>query len=161
MGPALNQNISRYFDFGNAGAASAGRLATAGTDRAAGGVAGGGDPNAFKLIGSIWSPAPWLKVATGNTIQNNHAFPLPVNGAAFPFVGYDNFAGGKLDTSGLARAEFNDSSQGGAGNTSALTQFARSTAVNIAGYQRTHRVKFEALLLQNEPFLEMFSNSAL
>jgi len=84
-----------------------------------------------------------------------------VNGAAFPFVGYYIFAGGKLDTSGLARAEFNDSSQRGAGNTSALTQFARSTAVNIAGYQRTHRVKFEALLLQNEPFLEMFSNSAL
>ena len=55
MGPDLNQNISRYFDFGNAGAASAGRLATAGTDRAAGGVTGGGDPNAFKLIKSIWS----------------------------------------------------------------------------------------------------------
>lgn len=84
-----------------------------------------------------------------------------MNGAAFPFVGYDNFAGGKLDTSGLARVEFNDSSQGGAGNTSALTQFARSTAAYIAGNQRTHRVKFEALLLQNEPFLEMFSNSAL
>jgi len=55
MGPDLNQNISRYFDFGNAGAASAGRLGKGGTDRGAGGVAGGGDPNAFKFIKSIWS----------------------------------------------------------------------------------------------------------
>lgn len=161
MGPDLNQNISRYFDFGYASAASAGRLAKAGADRVTGGPVGGGDPNAFKLIGSIWSPAPWLKVSTGNTIQDNHSFPLPANGAAYPFVWFDNFAGGKLDTSGVPRAEFNDASQGGAGNTSALTQFARSTAAYIAGYQRTHGVKFAALSLQNEPFLEVFYNSAL
>lgn len=152
MGPNLDANIA-LFDYGHRSSAG-GRLAKIGTDKARG-------TDAFKLFGTIWSPAPWLKLATGNTIQDNHSWPLPVNGAQFPFIWYDSFAGGKLDTTGIPRAEFNDLSLGGTGPTSALTQFACSTAAYIAGYQRHHGVKFDALSLQNEPCLEVFYNSML
>jgi len=67
MGPDLNQNISilRLWERRR----SVGRKTGHGGNRPrCGRRRGGGDPNAFKLIGSIWSPAPWLKVAKGNTI---------------------------------------------------------------------------------------------
>ncbi len=51
-------------------------------------------------------------------------------------------------------------SQGGTGPTSSLTQFARSTAAYILGYQRYHQVSFYAISIQNELNFEVFYNSA-
>jgi O-glycosyl hydrolase len=62
--------------------------------------------------------------------------------------------------SGTPLQVFNDSQAGGSGPTSALTQFARSTAAYIAGFQRFHNVKFYAVSIQNELNFEQFYNSA-
>ena len=108
----------------------------------------------FKLIGSIWSPPPWVKVSSGNTYSNSSGI-LPTNGTPWPFIWGGNFAGGKLDTSGKPLAVFNDGTQ----DTSALTQFARSMAAYVLGYQRAAGMRFYALSVQNELNFEEFYNS--
>lgn len=80
---------------------------------------------------------------------------MPKNGTPWPFVWAGNFSGGVLDTSNEPRAAFDD----GTGPTSALTQFARSTAAYVLGFQRTFHVRLYALSLQNELNFETFYNS--
>ena len=108
----------------------------------------------FKLIGSIWSPLPWVKVSSGNRYPDNW-WPGPVINSPWPFIWGGNFAGGKLDVSNTALSVFND----GSANTSALTQFARSTAAYILGYQRFHKINFYAISIQNELNFEVYYNS--
>ena len=108
----------------------------------------------FKLIGSIWSPLPWVKVSSGNLYPENW-WPGPVINSPWPFIWGGNFAGGKLDVSNTPLAVFHD----GVANTSSLTQFARSTAAYILGYQRFHKVNFYAISIQNELNFEVFYNS--
>jgi len=108
----------------------------------------------FKLIGSIWSPPPWVKISSGNT-YGGAAWPLPVGGTRYPFIWADNFVGGKLDISNAPLSVFNDGTQ----NTSSLMQFARTTASYILGYQRTFNVRFYAISIQNELNFETFYNS--
>ncbi len=150
MGPNINQNTN-YFNMGTERARVAIAAAKAGAARS--NALGG-----FKLVGSLWSPAPWVKISSGNTISG-HASPLPLDGAAWPFIWYDNFSGGKLDTSGTALSIFNDSAQGGSGNTSALTQFARCTAAYLRALQKAAGVNFHAISIQNELNFEEFYNS--
>ncbi|MEO7430602.1 MAG: hypothetical protein ABIR62_00870 [Dokdonella sp.] len=147
MGPDIDANAS-HFDYEAEGPHGAGILAQLGQSHAA--ALGG-----FKLIGSLWSPAPWLKISSGNTI-GNAAYPLPVGGTPWPFVWAGNFAGGKLDVSDTPLALFND----GDGPTSALTQFARSTAAYLRGFQNRFGVRFYAISIQNELNFETFYNSA-
>ncbi|MBK7939408.1 MAG: T9SS type A sorting domain-containing protein [Lewinellaceae bacterium] len=113
----------------------------------------------FKLIGSLWSPLPWVKVSSGNQYTQNW-WPGPVANTPWPFVWGGNFAGGRLDVSGLPLPEFDDSALGGAGPTSALTQFVRSTAAYIRGFQQAYGVQFYAVSIQNELNFEQFYNSA-
>jgi O-glycosyl hydrolase len=108
----------------------------------------------FKLCGSIWSPAPWVKMSSGNKIGNAN-WPLPPAGAAWPFVWGGNFAGGRLDVSGKPLDTFND----GTGPTSSLTQFARCTAAWVKGFQDKYGVEFYAISIQNELNFEVFYNS--
>lgn len=150
MGPDINQNTN-YFTFAADGPRVAGTLAKLGVSKAA----RLGD---FKLIASHWSPAPWVKISSGNSISGQSGI-LPVNGTPWPFIWGGNFAGGKLDTSGTLRAEFDDSSQGGTGPTSALTQFARCTAAYLRGFQNAYNVRFYAVSIQNELNFEEFYNS--
>ncbi len=77
----------------------------------------------------------------------------------WPFIWGGNFAGGELDISGTPRAEFDDSSLGGTGPTSALTQFARCTAAYLRGFQNAYNVRFYAISIQNELNFEEFYNS--
>lgn len=147
MGPNIDTNVTR-FDF------------EAGTPRVAGAMAQRGQASAaalggFKLIGSIWSPAPWLKVSSGNAI-GNAGYPLPVGGTPWPFIWAGNFSGGRLDVSDVPLAVFND----GTGPTSALTQFARSTAAYLRGFQNRFGVRLHAISIQNELNFETFYNSA-
>jgi O-glycosyl hydrolase len=151
MGPSLDNNISRTISVTDPGVAAGARLAQRGRDTVSN----------FKLHGSIWSPAPWLKVSSGNTQWQGLSWPFPPDGVPYPFIWYDDFAGGVLDTSGIGRSQFNDSAFGGTGNTSALTQYARSTAAYVAAYQRTYGVNFHSLSIQNEPNLETFYSSCL
>jgi O-glycosyl hydrolase len=146
MGTNINQNTN-FFDYNQTLPRVAGALAQLGQAKAS--QLGG-----FKLIGSLWSPAPWLKIASGNRCPD-YGWPLPVGGTPWPFIWYDNFAGGRLDTSGTPRAEFDD----GTGPTSALTQFARCTAAYLRGFQQIHKVRFYAISLQNELNFEEFYNS--
>lgn len=113
----------------------------------------------FKLVGSIWSPLPWVKIASGNVYRENW-WPGPVANTAWPFVWGGNFAGGMLDVSDTPLQVFDDRSMGGIGPTSALTQFARSTAAYILAYQRYYGVQFYAISIQNELNFEQFYNSA-
>lgn len=113
----------------------------------------------FKLIGSFWSPLPWVKIASGNVYRESW-WPGPVANTPWPFVWGGNFAGGRLDVSNTPLQVFNDLNQGGQGPTSALTQFARSTAAYVLGYQRFHQVSFYAISIQNELNFEQFYNSA-
>lgn len=113
----------------------------------------------FKLIGSIWSPLPWLKVSSGNDYPENW-WPGPVQGTPWPFVWGGNYAGGRLDVSGSPLDVFDDTALGGDGPTSSLTQFARSTAAYVKGYQDFHGVSFYAISIQNELNFEQFYNSA-
>jgi hypothetical protein len=84
---------------------------------------------------------------------------MPVDGTPWPFIRGGNFAGGKLDVSGTPRAEFDDSLLGGAGPTSALTQFARCTAAYLRGFQNACNTRFTAISIQNELNFEEFYNS--
>jgi O-glycosyl hydrolase len=148
MGPDLDANVA-LFDFTKVSVP--GGLAQLGKAKAA-------ELGGFKLYGSMWSPAPWLKLSSGNSWPGG-AYPLPTAGTAWPFVWGGNFAGGILDTSGTPRAEFDDSSLGGTGPTSALTQFARSLAAYLRGFQTTYGVSFYAISIQNEVNFEEFYNS--
>ncbi len=149
MGPDIDRNAA-YFNFDGLG--TAGTLAQLGQAKRA----ALGD---FKLFGSLWSPAPWVKVSSGNTISG-FGWPLPVNGTPWPFVWAGNFAGGRLDVSDVPLAVFDDSAQGGTGPTSALTQFARCTAAYLHGFQNKYGVRFYAISVQNEINFEEFYNSA-
>lgn len=152
MGPDIDANV-RAFDYGQDANANAGALARRG-------FAMKGAPGDFKLYASMWSPAPWLKVSSGNTYGAETNAPLPAAGVPFPFIWGGNFAGGVLDVSGTPRAQFDDSALGGTGPTSALTQFARGLAAYLRGFQNTFGVKFHAISLQNELSFEQFYNSA-
>lgn len=145
MGPDIDENVN-YFSYSANGAISEGLAREEAL----------GD---FKLIGSFWSPLPWVKVSSGNTYPQNW-WPGPVIGTPWPFIWGGNFAGGRLDVSGEPLDVFNDSELGGTGPTSSLTQYARSTAAYIRGYQDYHNVKFYAISLQNELNFEQFYNSA-
>ncbi len=152
MGPNIDSNIA-YFDFSAGGPQVAGATAQMGKSL----ITRLGD---FKLFGSHWSPAPWVKIVSGNTYQAGGA-DLPADGTPFPFIWLGNYAGGVLDTTGDLRPEFDDSSLGGTGPTSALTQFARCTAAYLRGFQNTYGVSFYAISLQNELDFEEFYNSCL
>ncbi|MBK9108463.1 MAG: T9SS type A sorting domain-containing protein [Saprospiraceae bacterium] len=145
MGPNIEQNL-QYFIYRANQAIQTGKSKTK-------------DLGDFKLIGSIWSPLPWVKIASGNVYRENW-WPGPVANTAWPFVWGGNFAGGRLDVSETPLQVFDDRSVGGAGATSALTQFARSTAAYILGYQRYYDVQFYAISIQNELNFEQFYNSA-
>jgi hypothetical protein len=150
MGPDINFNTN-YFNFGAGMPAIAGPLGQIGDSKR-------GQLGDFKLFGSHWSPAPWVKVSSGNSI-NGQSGNLPVNGTPWPFIWGGNFSGGKLDTSGTPLAVFDDSSLGGAGPTSALTQFVRCTAAYLRGFQKAYNVHFYSISIQNELNFEEFYNS--
>jgi hypothetical protein len=152
MGPYINSNIA-YFDFTASGSGPqvAGVTAKAGQSL----KTSLGD---FKLFGSHWSPMPWVKVIDGNTYTAGGS-DLPSTNTPFPFIWLGNFAGGMLDTSGTPRPEFDDSSLGGTGPTSALTQFARCTAAYLRGFQNTYGVPFYAISIQNELDFDEYYNS--
>mgnify|MGYP000845960850 CR=1 FL=1 len=147
MGPDIEQNIA-VFDYENTLPKGSGILAQVGTRRAE-------ELGGFKLLGCFWSPVPWVKIATGN-VSPNYGGILPVQGTPWPYIWFDNFAGGKLDVSHTPLEVFND----GTGPTSALTQYARSCAAYILGYQRHFGVRFYAVSIQNEPGFEQYYNSA-
>lgn len=146
MGPDIERNVG-YFDYDAPQPQSFGKLAARGTKE-----------RDFKLVGSLWSPAPWLKVSSGNRIEG-HSGVLPKDGAAWPFVWNGNFSGGMLDTSGKPLAVFDDKKLGGTGPTSALTQLGRSFAAYVLGFQRRFGVRFHAISIQNELNFETFYNS--
>jgi hypothetical protein len=152
MGPNIDSNIA-YFDFTAGGPQVAGTVAQMGQSL----MTKLGD---FKLFGSHWSPAPWVKIVSGNTYEAGGA-GLPSDGTPFPFIWLGNYAGGVLDTTGALRPEFDDSALGGTGPTSALTQFARCTAAYLRGFQNAYGVSFYAISLQNELDFEEFYNSCL
>jgi len=152
MGPNIDSNIA-YFNFATSGSGPQVAGATAQIGKSLINTLGD-----FKLFASHWSPMPWVKIADGNTYQGGGA-NLPTNGTPFPFIWLGNYAGGTLDTSGTPRAEFDDSSLGGTGPTSALTQFARCTAAYLRGFQNTYGVNFYAISLQNELDFDEFYNS--
>ena len=150
MGPDINFNTN-YFNFAAGMPAVVGPLAQISEARR-------GQLGDFKLFGSHWSPAPWVKVSSGNSISGQSGI-LPVNGTPWPFIWGGNFSGGKLDTSGTPLAIFDDSSLGGTGPTSALTQFVRCTAAYLRGFQNAYHVHFYSISIQNELTFEEFYNS--
>ena len=146
MGPDINRNVA-LFDYGEWRPAGAGAIARAALSRRA-------QLGDFKLFGSTFSPAPWLKIASGSTINApGEVFPKP--GTPYPFVWNGNFSGGHLDVSDVPLEVFND----GTGPTSALTQYARSTAAYIRGFQNVFGVRIYALSIQNELNFEQFYDS--
>jgi hypothetical protein len=152
MGPNIDSNIA-YFDFSAGGPQVAGLAAQTGQSL----ITSLGD---FKLFASHWSPAPWLKLVSGNTYSGGGA-DLPATNSPFPFIWLGNFSGGVLDTTGAVGPEFDDSALGGTGPTSALTQFARCTAAYLRGFQNAYGVSFYAISIQNELDFEEFYNSCL
>ncbi|MDX2109795.1 MAG: DUF1573 domain-containing protein [Verrucomicrobiota bacterium] len=150
MGPNIDANIA-LFDLNHDTPKTGGTAAKVGKQK----LAQLGD---FKFTASFWSPPPWVKVSSGNTISGQSGI-MPVNGTPWPFVWFDNFAGGKLDVSGTPLEVFNDSTLGGTGPTSALTQFARTAAAYIRGIQNTYGVNYYAISIQNELNFEEFYNS--
>jgi len=146
MGPDIDANV-RLLDFDDGYLTSAGALAALGWSRRA-------ELGDFKILGSLWSPAPWLKVPSGNRIGAGQS-PLPRAGTPWPFVWGGNFAGGRLDCSGEPRQAFDD----GHGPTSALTQFARGTAATLRGFRRRYGVSVDAISIQNELNFEQFYGS--
>lgn len=144
MGPDIDENV-KYFTY------SENRAIQAGLDRVE-------KPDDFKLIGSIWSPLPWVKISSGNQ-YNQDWWPGPVKGVPWPFIWGGNYAGGKLDVTDQPLDVFDDSDQGGTGPTSSLIQFARSTAAYIRGFQDHHGVDFYAISIQNELNFEQYYNS--
>lgn len=145
MGPEIEENI-KYFSY------PAHEAIPEGMSRAE-------EYDDFKLIGSLWSPLPWLKISSGNTYNQNW-WPGPVQGTPWPFIWGGNFAGGTLDVSDLPLEVFDDTALGGNGPTSALTQFARSVAAHISGFQKHYGVQFYAISIQNELNFEQYYNSA-
>jgi O-glycosyl hydrolase len=144
MGPKIEANIA-LFNYDEITAQ--GELAKAGMAR----KSKLGD---FKLYGSIWSPAPWVKIADGKTYEGG-GYPKPPKGTVFPFVWNGNFSGGQVDVSDQPLDVFND----GVEPTSALTQFARCTAAYIKGFQDKFGVKFYGVSIQNEVnFPEFYSS---
>jgi O-glycosyl hydrolase len=163
MGPNIDDNIARAFPASLLPEALA--VINAARQR---------DPalNRFKLTGSIWSPAPWLKVSSGNVTGSNYgAWPFAATGTPFPYIAVGgNFVGGRLDVSETPHNEFNDSAlpadvpggpnaQAARGPTSALTQFARSTAAYVRAIQNELGLRFYSLSIQNELNFETFYNS--
>ncbi|HEX5656297.1 MAG TPA: hypothetical protein VFX59_03840 [Polyangiales bacterium] len=146
FGPELAQQAGN-FDFAHPDIRGIGALAQRGTRI-------GGARGEFKLVGSVWSPAPWLKQSSGSHFEGGGG-NMPAEGTPWPFIWAGNFAGGVLDTSDKKLPELADRS----GPTSALTQFARITAAYVLGFQRAYGVKFYALSLQNELNFETFYNS--
>ncbi len=150
MGPDIDDNIKRYFDLDSERIAGGGAVAKKAQEL-------GG----FTIFASVWSPPPWLKTSSGNKISGQKD-PMPKDGTPFPFIWFDNFAGGVLDTSGKPLKDFDDSAlPGGKGPTSALTQYARNFAAWIRGYQNKFGMKFNVISIQNEPHLEVFYDSCL
>jgi len=152
MGPNIDSNVA-YFNFTSAGSGPQVAGTTARTGKSL--AARLGD---FKLFASLWSPMPWVKTTDGNTYTAGGA-NLPTNGTPYPFVWLGNFSGGKLDTSGTPLPQFDDSSLGGTGPTSALTQFARCLAAYLRGFQNAYGVSFYAISIQNELNFDEFYNS--
>lgn len=76
MGTDIDTNAA-LFDFTTAQAVP-GLVAQMGASKA--GALGG-----FELYASMWSPAPWVKVTSGNTYGGG-ASPLPPAGVAWPFI---------------------------------------------------------------------------
>ncbi|HEY1694007.1 MAG TPA: MYXO-CTERM sorting domain-containing protein [Polyangiaceae bacterium] len=146
MGTDIDKNAA-LFDFTTAQAVP-GLVAQLGTSKAS-------ELGGFELYASMWSPAPWVKITSGNTYGGG-ASPLPTAGVAWPFIWGGNFAGGKLDVSGTPLSQFDD----GTGPTSALTQFTRGLAAFLHGFQKTFNVSFHAISIQNELNFEEFYNSA-
>ncbi len=146
MGPDIAKNID-LFDYTKT--AAQGAMAQAGLARKS-------ELGDFKLYGSIWSPAPWVKIANGQK-WDQHTGVMPATGTPYPFIWAGNFAGGKVDTSGTPLAVFDD----GTGPTSALTQFARCTAAYIKGFQDKYGVRFYAISIQNELNFPEFYNSCV
>jgi hypothetical protein len=72
MGPDINQNTN-CLDFSYGTIPVAGALARIGAGRS-------NQLGDFKLIGSLWSPAPWVKVSSGNPCPNLGGTPMPVPG---------------------------------------------------------------------------------
>lgn len=151
MGPDIEQNLA-FFDFSHPDWKTAGTLARLGSAKRA-------ELGDFKLVGSVWSPAPWLKLASGEKVSEQRTPRYPKIGTPWPFIWSGNYAGGRFDASGLPRPEFDDSAMGGRGPTSAIEQFARGLAAEIRGFQRTYGVRFYALSLQNELNFETYYNS--
>ena len=146
MGPDIAKNIG-FFDYDKV--AAQGAMAKAGLARKS-------QLGDFKLYGSIWSPAPWVKVANGQK-WGGHQGIMPATGTPYPFIWGGNFAGGKVDTSGTPIAAFED----GTGPTSALTQFARCTAAYVKGFQDRYGVPFYAISIQNELNFPEFYHSCV
>jgi uncharacterized protein (TIGR03382 family) len=144
MGPDIDTNVT-LFDF--TAQAVPGLVAQMG-------LANAPQLGGFKLYGSLWSPAPWVKMTSGNTITAE-AWPGPT-AVPWPFIWGGNFAGGILDVSGTALSQLND----GTADTSALTQFARGLAAFLRGFQNTYSVQFYAISIQNELDFEEFYDSA-
>lgn len=144
MGPDINEN-ENYFDYNDT---SDGLVAQMGFSKKS-------QLGDFKLVGSLWSPAPWVKLASGHDYSGTFRGPGPFKGTKWPFIWAGNFSGGKLDVSNTPLAIFND----GTGPTSAMTQFARCTAAYIRGFQKTFGVQFYAISIQNEINFEEFYNS--
>ena len=61
MGPDIDKNAA-YFNFDADGLKTAGQVAQLGQAKRA-------QLSDFKLFGSLWSPAPWVKVSSGNAIS--------------------------------------------------------------------------------------------
>jgi O-glycosyl hydrolase len=146
MGPDIRKNIA-LFDYSKA--AAQGAMAQAGLARKI-------QLGDFKLYGSMWSPAPWVKVANGQK-WGDHTGVMPATGTPYPFIWGGNFAGGKVDTSDKPLAIFDD----GSGPTSALTQFARCTAAYVKGFQDKFGVSFYAISIQNELNFPEFYHSCV
>jgi O-glycosyl hydrolase len=150
LGPEIEKNI-QLLDFDDPGLQHLGLLAQRGLRE----KAALGD---FKLLGSLWSPAPWLKRSSGGQYGDSSDI-MPKRGTPFPFIWGGNFAGGALDTSGKPVPAFDDRALGGTGATSALTQFARGLSAFLLGFQRKFAVPFHAISIQNELGFEVFYNS--
>lgn len=165
MGPNIDDNIARTLNLDNTMANSAAAVVAAAKQR---------DPtlSEFKLVGSLWSPAPWLKVSSGNVTSTGYGqWPFARPGTPMPHVSTSgNFVGGRLDVSGVPLDVFDDSAlpadvpggpNAGAprGPTSALTQFARSTAAYVRAFQNKVGARFYAISIQNELNFETFYHS--
>ena len=146
MGPDINKNVA-LLDFS--------KLAGLGAQAKAG-LAKKDALGDFKLYGSLWSPSPWIKLANGQK-WGDHTGIMPATGTPYPFIWGGNFAGGKLDTSDDPLPIFDD----GSGPTSALTQFARTLAAFLKGFQDEFGVKYYAISIQNEVNFPEFYNSCV